>query len=139
MDNDLIHELQNHRRGQHRKIGVPLDQLQELIGPVCIGVERIKFCLFPLNRRIQFLLLTLIPVRQQLEPLLRQTARGKGFIELLYQPVQFCGPFAVPVQLALQLLRGVVLPKLGGGANLLDKALFIGDRIGADGFDGIQQ
>ena len=80
MDNNLIHELQNHRRGQHREIGVPSDQFQELIGPVRVGIERIQLRLFPHDCRVQFLLLPLIPVRQQLESLLRQTARGKGFI-----------------------------------------------------------
>ena len=135
MDNDLVHKFQNHLVRQHREIGVALHQLQKLIGLVCVGVEGVQLGLFLRDGRFQVLLL--VAVRQHLEPLFCQVASSECFVKPLDKPVQFGVPLAVTVQLPLQFLCGVVLPDLGGGAYLFNKAFFIGNRISADCSDGV--
>jgi hypothetical protein len=70
VDENLVHELVDHRRGQHREVGVLLRQRQELVYPGRVRLKSIQLRLVLGNGFLQRLLLPLIFAGQQLKPLL---------------------------------------------------------------------
>ena len=138
VDDNLLHELVDHGRGQLGEVRIILCQLQKLPGSV--GVLR-------KGRHLRFhfgdgccqrFLLRLIFCQQNVKPLAGDTTDGKGFIELLDDGVQLRNPLFLLVQLPLGFLGGFRLAQLGGGAHLLQKSISVRDGKGAGSPDGFQ-
>lgn len=110
VDENFVHELVDHRRGQYREVGVLLRQRKKLIHPGRVRVKSIQLRL----------------------------GLGDGFLQRLLLPLILARPLAVPVEFPLQVFRGLGLPDLGCRSDLLNELRLVGDRIGADGSNCIQ-
>ena len=53
MDENLVHELVNHRRGQYREVGVLLRQRKKLIHPGCVRLESIQLIMAAANEALR--------------------------------------------------------------------------------------
>ena len=138
MDDDLLHELVDHGRGQLGKIRVLLCQLQKLLGPVGVLRKGRHLRFHFRDGCCQRFLLRLIFRQQAVEPLAGNAPDGKGFIELLDDGIQLGNPLFLLVQLPLGFLGGFRLAQLGGGAHLLQKSISVRDGKGAGSPDGFQ-
>ena len=138
VDDDFLHELVDHGRGQLGKIRVLLCQLQKLLGPVGVLRKGRHLRFHFRDGCCQRFLLRLIFRQQAVEPLAGNAPDGKGFIELLDDGIQLRNPLFLLVQLPLGFLGGFRLAQLGGGAYLLQKSVSVGDGKGAGSPDGFQ-
>lgn len=138
VDDDFLHELVDHGRGQLGKIRVLLCQLQKLLGPVGVLRKGRHLRFHFRDGCCQRFLLRLIFRQQAVEPLAGNASDGKGFIELLDDGIQLRNPLFLLVQLPLGFLGGFRLAQLGGGAYLLQKSVSVGDGKGAGSPDGFQ-
>ena len=138
VNDDFLHELVDHGRGQLGKIRVLLCQLQKLLGPVGVLRKGRHLRFHFRDGCCQRFLLRLIFRQQAVEPLAGNAPDGKGFIELLDDGIQLRNPLFLLVQLPLGFLGGFRLAQLGGGAYLLQKSVSVGDGKGAGSPDGFQ-
>ena len=138
VDDNFLHELVDHGRGQLGKIGVLPCQLQKLLhtgGVLCEnGQPFFRFC----DRNLQRFLLGFVICQQTVKAFAGNTPDSKGFIELLDDGIQLRNPLFLLVQPPLGFLDRFCLPQLGGGAHLLQKSVPVGDGKGAGSPDGFQ-
>ena len=132
VDNNLIHKLKNHRRGQFGEIRILPGKRHELVNANGIRVKSVEFRLSLGDGFLQRRLFLFILGGQQFKPLLRQLLRGIRLVELLNQAVKLRRPFPVTIEFPRQVFGGLFLPYLGRGADFLDKLLLIGNRVCAD-------
>ena len=138
VDDDLFYEFVDHRRGQLGEIRVLLRQGEKLFGAGRIFLKGGDPGLGFGNGNVKLFLFCLIVRKQAVKALGADPAYCKRFIELLNDPVQLIPAFPVLVQLSAGILCGVLLTNLRGCPYLLKKLFRIGDGVGADRSNGLE-
>ena len=138
VDDDFLHELVDHGRGQLGEVRVLLCQLQKLLGSVGVLRKGGHLHFHFRDGYCQRFLLRLIFRQQTVKAFSGNAPDSKGFIEPLDDGVQLRNPLFLLVQPPLGFLGRFCLPQLGGGAHLLQKSVSVRDGKGAGRPDGFQ-